>query len=297
MTASVSRISAGRIAMWVLLIIILALTLFPFWWVLRTALTTQANIFENTTSLLPVNPTLFNFRRVLGFVSTSESLAAGGSGQTLNFFLFLRNSIIFASLITIGQVVFCTMAAYAFARLKFPGRNLLFTMYISALMVPSIVTLIPNFVLIRQLNLNQTFAGMVAPYFFMTPFAVFFLRQFFIGINTELEEAAKIDGAGYFRIFWNIVVPISRPPIVTLGIITFIQAWNEYLWPLVIGSSNENVRVLTVALSIFRSQQPSGIPDWSGLMAGTFLAIIPVLLVYMIVGRQVIDSIQFTGFK
>ena len=187
MSMAGSKFSIGRIVMWIILLIFLFLTLFPFWWVLRTALTTQGSILQNTTSLLPVDFTLFNFRRVLGFVSTSESLGAGGSGQTLNFFLFLRNSIIFASLITLGQVTFCTMAAYAFARLKFPGRNLLFTLYVSALMVPSIVTLIPNFVLIRQLNLNQTFAGMVAPYFFMTPFAVFFLRQFFIGINKELE--------------------------------------------------------------------------------------------------------------
>ncbi|MEM7336444.1 MAG: carbohydrate ABC transporter permease [Chloroflexota bacterium] len=292
-----SQFRIGRILMWLFLIIIIFLTLFPFWWVLRTALTAQGSIFQNTTSLLPVNFTWLNFQRVLGFVSTSEGLAAGGSGQRLNFFLFLRNSIIFASVVTVGQVFFSTMAAYAFARLKFPGRNILFTVYISALMVPGIVTLIPNFVLIRQLNLQQTFAGLVAPYFFMTPFAVFFLRQFFLGINKELEEAAKIDGANYFVIFMRIILPVSSPAITTLAIITFIQAWNEYLWPLVVGGSNEGVRVLTVALNIFQSQQPSGTPDWSGLMAGTFLAIIPVLVIYMIVGRRVINSIQFTGFK
>ena len=291
------RFNIGRILMWVLLGIIIFLTLFPFYWVLRTALTAQSSIFQNTTSLLPVDATMLNFRRVLGFVSTSEGLAAGGSGQTFEFMLFLRNSIIFSSLITVGQVTFSTMAAYAFARLRFPGRDLLFTTYIAALMVPAIVTLIPNFVLIRQLDLQQTFAGMVAPYFFMTPFAVFFLRQFFLGINRELEEAAQIDGASYFTIFTRIIWPISRPPITTLGIITFIQAWNEYLWPLVVGGSEDQVRVLTVALNIFKSQQPSGAPDWSGLMAGTFLAIIPVLVLYLFVGRRVIDSIQFTGFK
>ncbi|MEM7111477.1 MAG: carbohydrate ABC transporter permease [Chloroflexota bacterium] len=295
--AGSSQFNIGRILMWVLLGIILFLTLFPFWWVLRTAWTTQTVIFQDTTSLLPVQFTWDNFRRVLGLVSTSENLAAGGSGQSINFFLFLRNSIIFAAVVTAGQVFFSTMAAYALARLQFPGRNLLFTIYISALMVPAIVTLIPNFVLIRQLELQQTFAGMVAPYFFMTPFAVFFLRQFFLGINRELEEAAKIDGAGYLTVFFRIILPLSRPPVITLAIITFIQAWNEYLWPLVVGGSEENVRVLTVALNIFREQQPSGTPDWSGLMAGTFLAIIPVLILYFIVGRRVIDSIQFTGFK
>lgn len=297
MTYSSNRFSFGRIFMWVLLGIILFLTLFPFYWVLRTALTTQTQIFSNTTSLMPVGFTFDNFRRVLGLVSTSEALAAGGSGQTFNFLKFLRNSLIFSTVVTVGQVTFSTMAAYAFARLRFPGRNVLFNIYISALMVPGIVLLIPNFVLIRQLGLEQTFAGMVAPYFFMTPFAVFFLRQFFLGINRELEEAASIDGANYWTTFVRVVLPISRPPIITLGIITFIQAWNEYLWPRVVSGSNEEVRVLTVALNIFKSQQPSGVPDWSGLMAGTFLAVIPVLVLYLVVGRRVIDSIQFTGFK
>lgn len=297
MTASRSNFSLGRMFMWLLLILILFLTLFPFYWVLRTALTSQNVIFQNTTSLLPVNFTLINFQRVLGLVSTSEGLAAGGSGQRLNFFLFLRNSFIFATLVTAGQVWFSTMAAYAFARLKFRGRETLFSLYIAALMVPGIVVLIPNFVLIRQLGLQQTFAGMVLPFFLMTPFAVFFLRQFFLGLNRELEEAAKIDGAGYFTIFMRIIVPMSRPPIVTLAIITFITAWNEYVWPLVIAGANQQVRVLTVALNIFKSQNPSGVPDWSGLMAGTLLAIIPVVIIYAIVGRQVINSIQFTGFK
>ena len=290
------RFTPGKIVMWIAMILILFITLFPFWWVLRTAFTTQNAIFNNTTSLLPVEFTWDNFRRVLGLVDTAEGLAQGGSGQSLKFFLFLRNSIIFSSIITVGQVSFSAMAAYAFARLKFTGRDLLFNLYVAALMVPAIVTLIPNFVLIRQLNLQGTFYGMVAPYFFMTPFAVFFLRQFFLGVNKELEEAARIDGAGYFRTFWSIVLPISRPPVITLAIITFIQSWNEYLWPLVVGR-DESIRVLTVALNIFRSQQPSGLPDWTGLMAGTFLAIIPILLLYMLVGRRVINSIQFTGFK
>ena len=296
MTAPSQKFNIGRILMWVLLILILVITLFPFYWVLRTAFTSQNVIFQNTTSLLPVDFTFVNFRRVLGLVSTSESLAAGGSGQSINFFLFLRNSIIFSTVVTVGQVFFSTMAAYAFARLTFPGREILFQLYVAALMVPGIVTLIPNFILIRNLDLQNTFIGMVAPFFFMTPFAVFFLRQFFLGINKELEEAAKIDGAGYLTIFFRIILPLSRPPVTTLAIITFIQTWNEYLWPLVVGREEE-VRVLTVALNIFRQQQPSGTPDWTGLMAGTALAILPVAILYMVVGRKVINSIQFTGFK
>jgi multiple sugar transport system permease protein len=304
MTQQGSKIAVGWVLLWVLMIIILFATLFPFWWVLRTALTSQGQIFNNTTSLWPVGFTWSNFARVLGLVSTEDALAAGGSGQSINFFGFLLNSFVFSTVITFAQVSFSTMAAYAFARLKFPGRDFIFLLYVSALMIPGIVTLIPNFILVRGildfLDIRDSYGGqmsaMVAPYFFMTPFAVFFLRQFFLGINRELEEAARIDGAGYFRTFWNIVLPLSRPPIVTLGIITFISAWNEYLWPSIVGR-DESVRVLTVALNIFRSQQPSGAPDWTGLMAGTALAIIPVLIIYMLVGRQVIDSIQFTGFK
>ncbi|MEM8861547.1 MAG: carbohydrate ABC transporter permease [Chloroflexota bacterium] len=304
MTAQVQKLTIGRILLWLLMIIILFVTLFPFWWVLRTALTTQGQIFNNTSSLLPVGFTWDNFARVLGLISNKDALEAGGSGQSINFFGFLLNSFVFSTTITVAQVSFSTMAAYAFARLRFPGRDFIFLLYVSALMVPGIVTLIPNFVLVRNLlqffEIGDTYAGqmgaMVAPYFFMTPFAVFFLRQFFLGINRELEEAARIDGAGYFRTFWSVVLPLSRPPIVTLGIITFINAWNDYLWPFIVGR-DESVRVLTVALNIFRSQQPDGAPDWTGLMAGTALAIIPVLIIYMFVGRQVIDSIQFTGFK
>ena len=121
-----NKLNLGRIAMWVLMIIILFLTLFPFWWVLRTALTTQGLIFENTTSLAPVGFTWDNFARVLGLVDTSEALAAGGSGQSINFFRFLMNSFVFSTIITVFQVAFSTMAAYAFARLRFPGRDAIF---------------------------------------------------------------------------------------------------------------------------------------------------------------------------
>lgn len=295
-TSQVKRTNFGRLFMWLVLGVILFVTLFPFWWVLRTAWTTSNMVFTDAQSLLPVGFTWNNFLRVLGLLSSEEAVAAGGSGQAINFFLFMRNSFIFATTIAIAQTFFSALAAYAFARLKFPFRDKLFLLYIAALMVPPIVTLIPNFVLIRRFGLQDTFAGMVAPYFFMTPFAVFFLRQFFLGINKELEEAAKIDGAGLITIFGRIILPMSRPPLLTLAIITFITAWNEYLWPLIVGK-DESVRVLTVALGVFRSQTPQGAPDWSGLMAGTTLAIIPTLIIFMLLGRRVLDNIQFTGFK
>jgi multiple sugar transport system permease protein len=163
-------------------------------------------------------------------------------------------------------------------------------------MVPAVVTLIPNFILIRDLGWLNTFQGIVAPYFLMSPFAVFFLRQFFLNVNREIEEAAKLDGASLSGIYWRIVLPLSGPPLTTLGILTFIATWNEYLWPLLIGKDPE-VRVLTVALGIFRAQTPQGSPDWSGLMAGAIVSILPSLILFGVFGRKVINSIQFSGYK
>jgi multiple sugar transport system permease protein len=278
------------------MIALIFITLFPFWWVLRTAFSTQKLLFSDTTSLLPVGFTLDNFARVLGLLSTEEAVAAGGAGQAINFFLFMRNSFIVTILLVVGQIFFCSLAAYAFARMQFPLRDTIFFIYLTALMVPGIVTLIPNFILIRNLGWLDTFQGIIAPKFLMTPFAVFFLRQFFLTINREVEEAAKIDGSSLFGVFWRIVLPMSVAPVTTLAILTFITEWNDYLWPFLVGK-DESVRVLTVALGIFRSQTPQGAPDWGGLMAGAVVTMIPTLILFGLAGRKAIDSIQFSGIK
>ena len=164
------------------------------------------------------------------------------------------------------------MAAYAFARLKFPGRDKIFFLFLTAMMIPPIFTLIPNFVLIKNLGWLNTFPGIVAPFFLMTPFAVFFLRQFFLGISKEVEEAALLDGAGRWKIFRQLIMPMMAAPLATLAVLTYITAWHEYMWPLVTGDS-ENVRVLTVALNAFKSSTPTTAPPWAPLMAATFLAV------------------------
>ncbi|MCB0214621.1 MAG: carbohydrate ABC transporter permease [Anaerolineae bacterium] len=294
--ASGSQINWGRIAVVAVLIVLIILTVFPIYWVLRTALSDPKLIFTDTTSLLPVGFTFNNFLRVLGLMSTEEAIAAGGTGQSINFLLFLRNSFIVTTLLVVGQVFFSAMAAYAFARLKFPFREQIFFLYVAALMVPGIVLFIPNFVLIRNLGWLDTFQGIVAPKFLMTPFAVFFMRQFFLTINREVEEAARIDGAGYFRVFWSLILPVSTAPLTTLGILTFIAEWNEYFWPFIVGR-DESVRVLTVALGVFRSQTPQGAPDWGGLMAGTLVAMVPILVLFALTARKAIDSIGFSGYK
>lgn len=290
------RISIGRIVAWAGLILMLLIFLVPFYWMIRSALSSNRALYANPGMVLPPDFTMINFARVLGMVDQETAMAAGGSGQALNFWLYLGNSIIVTMLILVGQLFFSSLAAYAFARLNFPWREQIFFFYIVALMVPGIVTLIPNFVLIRSLGWLNTYQGIVAPYFLMSPFAVFFLRQFFLGVNREVEEAAKIDGSSLFGNFWRIILPLSGPPLTTLGILTFIQTWNEYLWPLLVGKE-ENVRVLTVALGVFRSQTPQGAPDWSGLMAGALLSALPSIILFVALGKRAVNSIQFSGYK
>jgi multiple sugar transport system permease protein len=294
--AGAPRISAGRVLAWIVLILFILITLFPFYWMLRTALSNNRTLFAHSGSWLPVDFTWGAFKRVLGLSSFAEAQAEGGSGGSIQFWLYLRNSIIVSTVITVGQVFFSALAAYAFARLRWPGRDKVFFFFLCALMVPPIFTMLPNFVLVKDLGLLNTFPGIVAPYFFMTPFAVFFLRQFFLGVNREIEEAAMLDGAGHLTLFFRIILPLSSAPITTLGILTFITAWNEYFWPSLVGQE-ESVRVLTVALSIFKSQTPQGTPDWAGLMAGTLVAAVPVILLFLAFGRRIVNSIQFSGIK
>jgi multiple sugar transport system permease protein len=290
------RINVGRVAAWTAMIILILITLFPFYWMLRTAFSTSKSLFTDPASLLPVDFTTGAFQRVLGLATPAEAQAEGGSGAAVNFWLYLRNSVVFATLTTAGQVFFCALAAYAFARLRWPGRDIVFFLFLTSLMIPPIFTMLPNFILIRNLGLINTMPGLVLPFFLMTPFAIFFLRQFFLGISKEIEEAAKIDGAGHWRIFFQIVLPMSTAPIVTLFILTFINMWNEYFWPLLVGSS-ENVRVLTVAIGVFRSQTPQGSPDWAGLMAAVLVAALPILILFFAFAKKIVNSIGFSGLK
>jgi multiple sugar transport system permease protein len=286
----------GKTAAWTGLILFMLITLFPLYWMLRTALSNNHALFANPGSWLPVGFTWGAFKRVLGISSAEQARAEGGSGASLHFWIYLRNSVIVSTTITVGQVLFSAMAAYAFARLRWRGRNAVFFLFLTALMVPPIFTLLPNFVLIKNLGLLNTYAGIILPFFFMTPFAVFFLRQFFLGIPREIEEAAIIDGAGHLRIFFRIILPMSSAPVTTLAMLTFINAWNEYFWPLLV-AQNENVRVLTVALGVFKSQTPQGSPDWAGLMAAALIAALPIMVIFLALGRKFVNSIQFSGIK
>jgi multiple sugar transport system permease protein len=287
----------GRIAAWCAMALLLFVSIFPFFWMIRTALSTNADLVTGSQSLVPDNPTLLNVKQALGLASTEELTKAGTlTSADVNFFTALRNSVIVCTLITLGQVTFCAMAAYAFARLRFPGRDKLFFAFLTAMMIPPIFTLIPNFVLIKNLGWLNTFPGIVAPFFLMTPFAVFFLRQFFLGISKEVEEAALLDGASRWKIFRQLILPMSAAPLATLAVLTYITAWHEYMWPLVTGDS-ENVRVLTVALNAFKSSTPTIAPPWAPLMAATFLASLPLIALFIAMAKRMVDAIGFSGIK
>ena len=292
----VRRISVGRAVAWLALSLFLLLTLFPFFWMLRTALTPAADLFTDNSGLLPQHPTMINFLRVLGLTSEVQARVAGGSGASLDFPRYLINSVVYSGLIAVVQTFCCAMAAYALARLRFAGRDLVFGAVVGALMVPPIFTLLPNFTLVRNVGLINTFAGMVAPAILMTPFAVFFLRQFFLSLPRDIEEAAILDGSGPWSTFFRVVLPMSRGPLITIGLTTTVWAWKDFLWPLLVGRE-EATRVLTVALGIFLQQSPNTQPDWTGLMAGSTLSVVPVVVVLVVFGRRLVQSLNFTGIK
>jgi len=263
---------------------------------LRTALSSNNALYAGSDSLLPVQFSWGGFARVFGLQTGQEAIDAGGAGQPIQFWHYLLNSVIVSTLVTGGQVFFSAMAAYAFARLQWRHRETVFKFFLAGLMIPAIFTLLPNFVLIKQLGLVDTLLGIALPTMLMTPFAVFFLRQFFLGISREVEEAALVEGASKVRVFFRLILPMSAAPLATLGILTYITSWNDYFWPLMV-SYTDRSRVLTVALGVFKSQTPQTGPDWSGLMAATLVAALPMLLLFCFFAKRIVNSIGFSGIK
>lgn len=290
------RFQVGRGVAWVYLIVVLFITIFPFYWILRTAFSNNYALMANPSSILPVGFTLGPFKRVLGLATTEEAIAEGGSGASVELGGYILNSIVYATLTTI-LIVFCsTIAAYAFARLQWRGRDFMFSLFLVALMIPGILTLLPNFILVKELGLLNSFAGMILPYAFFSAFNIFFLRQFMLGLPAEVEEAALLDGAGRLRVLFGITLPMTSGPIVTLSILGFIGMWNDYLWPLLV-TTDEKVQPLTLALAVFKQSSPQSQPDWAGLMAATLVAALPMLALFMVFGKRIVNSIGFGGIK
>lgn len=212
--------------------------------------------------------------------------------EALPFDIFILNSVIVAVLVTLGQLATCSLGAYAFARLNFPGRDKLFVLYLATMMVPFQVIMIPLFVLMREFRWIDTYPALIVPMIF-SAYGTFLLRQFFKTIPHELEDAAKIDGCSYFRIYWNIMLPLSKPALATLGIFVFMWSWNNFLWPLLITNSL-TMKTLPLGLAYFLGQYTI---YWNLLMVGATIALVPVLVLFFLTQRFFIQGITLTGLK
>jgi ABC-type glycerol-3-phosphate transport system permease component len=205
---------------------------------------------------------------------------------------YLANSFIYAVLITSAQLFFNILAAYAFARMHFAGRDLLFALLLSTMMVPPAVLLVPNFLVVRDLGLVDTLWGILLPGF-AGAFGVFLLRQAFLNIPAELEQAARIDGCGSWGILWNVILPLSKSALITLGLFTFMGAWNMFEWPLVV-LSNQDYYPLTVGLSFFRAETSS---DWPRIFAASAMGAAPLIALFLVAQRYLVGGISLSGMK
>lgn len=256
----------------------LVATTLPFVWMVLGSFKTNGEILRNLTTWLPEEPTLENYSRWL---------------TELNFGQFFANSLIVAVFVVVGNLVFCSMVGYALAKLVFPGKRVLFSAVMIMLMVPGVVTFVPLFVQVANMGLINTYPALILP-FLTGPLGVFLMRQFILGIPDSLLEAARIDGASELRIFAQVVMPLCGPPLATLGILTFLGSWNNFLWPLVAAQS-QSLYTLPVALALFSTGQNS--TQYGTLLAGAVLIITPILLLFISLQRYFVQGINMSGIK
>lgn len=268
-----------RILTYLIMTLIALIILVPMLWMLSTSLKPKSQLFTRDIQWIPETPTLENYERILNTPSTPI-------GQ------WFINSLIVAVLHTAIVVAIASLAAYAYARIRFPGRNVIFAILLSTLFLPGMMFLIPNFVTIHRLGLLDNFAGVLLPSF-AAVFPVFFMRQFFQTIPREMEEAAEIDGASRFQTFAQIVLPLARPAIATLVIIQFLGSWNDFLWPLLV-LKNRQLQTLQPGL---RTLQGAYTSEYGLMMAGAVIAALPVLLLYIFLQRYIVQSVATTGLK
>jgi multiple sugar transport system permease protein len=265
---------------WIYLLLILGILVMvgPFLWMLLGSLKPEAEFLVNPPTFLPKAPTTDNFERLFG---------------KLDFPRFFFNSSVVALVVTAGNVLFCPMLGYALAKLEWRGKRPVLALVLATLMVPAGITLIPNFILMANLGLVNTSPGLILPSL-VGPFGVFLTRQFMYGIPDELIEAARIDGANEWRIFWQVVLPITVPVLATLGILTFLGSWNNFIYPLVM-AQEPNMYTLPVALATFATGQYQA--DHGMLMAGSVVLVVPVLVIFILFQRWITEGIATTGLK
>jgi multiple sugar transport system permease protein len=263
----------GKTFWYVVLVIGAIISLFPYYLAFLTSVKPANQIFAGAPWSLPTVFTLDNYVTVM---------------TQYNFPGYIVQTLIYALVSTLGQLFFSTFAAYAFARMRFPGRDMLFWLYLATMMVPNIVTIVPLFILMSSLGWVNTYAGLIVPFILGTPYGIFLMRQFFRTIPADLENSARVEGAGTFQVLTRIVLPLSRPILSTLAIITFVQQWNNFLWPLII-TNTDDMRVLTVGISAFQSSFGAA---WNLMMAATFIALGPLLLLFFVFQKHIVRSIH-----
>lgn len=268
-----------RVLIYALLIAIALIVLLPLIWMLSTSFKPKSQWFARDVEWIPRTFTWENYTRIFGNRTTPIG----------NWFL---NSIILGVITTVLTLIVDALAAYAYARLEFRGKNALFALLLATLFLPGVMFLVPNFITVFRLGLLNTFPGVFLPAL-ASVFGVFFLRQFFETIPKELEEAAQIDGANTFQTFWQVVLPLARPALATLGVITFLASWNDFLWPLLILKD----RALQTLPPGLRTLQGAYTSEYGQMMAGAAIAAIPVLVLYVVMQRYIVESVATSGLK
>jgi multiple sugar transport system permease protein len=273
-----SRDHVARIALHVVLLGGLVVMVGPFVWMLLSSFKPEAEIRAEPPTFLPQHGTTASYDVLL---------------NRLDFPTYFTNSVVVAVVTTLGNLLFCSAAGYALAKLSFPGKRALFVVVLGTIMVPSVVTMVPLFVLSSNLGLVNSLAGLILP-FLAQAFGVFLMRQFIVSIPNDLIEAARIDGASELRIYWQIILPLCRPALATLGILTFLASWNNFLWPLV-AATTEDKYTLPVALALCSIGQNQTRYDL--LLAGSVVIVLPVLIVFLVLQRHFVRGIATTGLK
>jgi multiple sugar transport system permease protein len=268
----------GRVLIHLLLIIGALVMAAPFFWMLLTSLKDTSQAFSDPPTWIP-NPFVWS--------NFPDSLNA------LPFGLAYFNSTYIAVVVVFCQLLTCSMAGYAFARIQFPGRDIIFILFLATLMIPFQLTIIPVFLTMKELGWLDTHLSLIVPPSLFSAFGVFLMRQFIMSIPVELEEAAIVDGANRWTIYWNILLPLLKAPLAALGIFSFLGMWNDFFRPLIMLNSPNNFTV-PLMLNQFRGQYAT---EWTMVMAGSVIAVIPVLIVYIIFQRQIIQGIATTGLK
>jgi multiple sugar transport system permease protein len=248
--------------------------LFPILWALSGSLKKEAEVTEPT--LLPSHPQWSNYGQVFA---------------RMPFWRMFLNTVCYAGCVTAGQVFFCSLAGYAFARLRFRGRDTLFVLYLGTLMVPLTVTVIPQFILMRTFGWVDTPWAMIVPGLFGSAFGTYLMRQFFRTLPTDLEEAAILDGCSPWQIYWRILLPYTKPVVMVLAVLTWVNVWNDFLWPLVM-IQRDSIATLTLGLVRMQGQYVS---QWPVLMAASMLILLPLVIVYAVAQRTFIRGIAVTG--